>query len=355
MRGVFERPPGSGTWWINYYDAQGKRHRERVGRYNVAIEAYLQRRQEVREGKFTPPRSQTLTFRKLVDLALAEQKTRLASRSYHSNRWISEKLVAKIGDLDIASITPAVVGETLQKLREQGLAGGTVNRYRNTLSGFFHFAVSSGRIPKNPCSEVKKYKEADPRIRFWPEGSDEEKAVRVLVQLRYPEREAELDLALHTGMRLGEQFHLTRDAVNLDRGLLTVDGKTGRRHIPINAIARRALEQLLTASSGPYVIPGCKRADQRDWREWFKLCVRDAGVKNFHWHDLRHTFASRLVMAGADLASVMRLLGHKNIQMTMRYAHLAPDHLKGAIEKIAQPKLQVVAGTQMAPRSKHAS
>jgi site-specific recombinase XerD len=289
-------------------------------------------------------------------------KSVLAKRSYDSNRWISNILAAAFGEgVAAAAITPAVIRETLGNFIEKGLEGGTVNRYKNTLSGFFHFAVDTGRLTKNPCSEVPKYKEAEPRVRFWPEGSEEEAAVRAVVVKNHPECVAEMDLALHCGARISEQFHLRRhEDIDLKRGILTLTGKTGRRHVPINAVARQALEQLLAESSGEFLIPACKRDDQRDWREWFKECVREAGVKNFHWHDLRHTFASRLVMAGADLPSVMKLMGHSNISQTMRYAHLAPDHLKAAVDRLAPPpapaprpgKLRVIAGTKLAPGAK---
>jgi len=64
--------------------------------------------------------------------------------------------------------------------------------------------------------------------------------------------------------------------------------------------------------------------------------VKDSGLSDFHWHDLRHTFISRLVMAGVDLRTVQELAGHKTIQMTMRYAHLAPSHLATAVEKLCE-------------------
>jgi site-specific recombinase XerD len=69
---------------------------------------------------------------------------------------------------------------------------------------------------------------------------------------------------------------------------------------------------------------------------WFNDAVREANVKDFKWHDLRHTFASRLVMAGVDIRTVQELMGHKSITMTMRYAHLSPQHRIGALEKLCR-------------------
>ena len=74
------------------------------------------------------------------------------------------------------------------------------------------------------------------------------------------------------------------------------------------------------------------------WRRWFERCVRLAKIRNFRWHDLRHTFASRLVMSGVDIRSVQELLGHRSILMTMRYAHLSPGHQQANVERLTVTK-----------------
>jgi site-specific recombinase XerD len=76
------------------------------------------------------------------------------------------------------------------------------------------------------------------------------------------------------------------------------------------------------------------RGRQKDWRRWFEECIKRTGIQDFHWHDLRHTFASRIVMATGDLRTVQELLGHKDIRMTMRYAHLTKNHRPSAVETI---------------------
>lgn len=70
----------------------------------------------------------------------------------------------------------------------------------------------------------------------------------------------------------------------------------------------------------------------------FNDAVQRVRIENFHFHGLRHTFASRLVMAGVDLRTIQALMGHKTINMTLRYAHLAPDHLKKAVEALDSEK-----------------
>ena len=335
QRGIFEHPAASGIWHICYYDADGKRHREKVGPKNAAIGAYQLRKTEIRLGKYFPPRQQArVRFDELVTEALAQKRTRLAPRSYLADSLRSAKLLEGWRELPLASLTPARIEERLRGMRESGLSGSTVNRYRSLLSSLFAFALRTGRVTINPMRQVQRYKENDPRIRYL--GDDEEAALRKIVRANFPEREPELDIALHTGIRRGEQFGLRWEAVDLKNLRIAVRGKTGRRFVPLNSKARLALESLRLQSTGSaFVCPDAQRDGQLDWRRWFESCVRSADIENFTWHDLRHTFASRLVMAGVDLSSVQKLLGHKSILMTMRYAHLAPGHLQDAVEKLA--------------------
>lgn len=87
-----------------------------------------------------------------------------------------------------------------------------------------------------------------------------------------------------------------------------------------------------------YVCAGYDGPRNRDWRRWFEDVLAQAKIPNFRWHDLRHTFASRLVVAGVPLRAVQILLGHKRIETTLRYSHLSDTHLRDAVEKlVAKP------------------
>jgi site-specific recombinase XerD len=188
----------------------------------------------------------------------------------------------------------------------------------------------------NPLASVKRYRENASKLRWL--NRKEEKAVRKAIRTDAASgaaHEAEFDLALNTGMRRGEQFFLEWRDCDLKRGKLTVKGKTGVRPIEANRNARAALRRLHKISgAGKYVSPDASDDVKRDARRWLEHAVKDAGIDHFRWHDLRHTFASRLVMAGVDIRTVQELLGHKSITMTMRYAHLAPSHLRAAVEKM---------------------
>ena len=110
------------------------------------------------------------------------------------------------------------------------------------------------------------------------------------------------------------------------------------RHIPLNAQAVAALETLKafrTSETSP-VFPGDDGEAVQGPRGWFHNAVERAEVQNYTWHCHRHTFASRLVMAGVDLRTVGELLGHKSPAMTYRYAHLAPDHTLNAVDRLVK-------------------
>ena len=80
-------------------------------------------------------------------------------------------------------------------------------------------------------------------------------------------------------------------------------------------------------------------------RKWFEQALIDAGISQFRWHDLRHTFASRLVMAGVDTRTVQELMGHKTIQVTLRYAHLTPQHQLEAVQRLCDTGVALEGST----------
>lgn len=333
VRGVFERPSHSGIWWISYRDAERKRHREKIGRRSAAIDAVARRRLEVKEGRFVPPRGGArLTFRELAMEALAHKKPRLAPLSYATDVQRLTNLFPLIGSVPADCLTPARIAETLDHLKAS-MSGSTVNRYRSAMSSVYTFALNVGKMTTNPVSRVKRYRENPSRLNWL--RPEQEKTLRAAIDTN--RHEAEFTLVLNTGMRRGENWGLVWRDVDLLHGNITVHGKTGRRHIPVNAAANEAL-LLLQKISGEdeFVSPDRNAAKDTplDWRHWFEDAVEKAEIDNFHFHDIRHTFASRLVMEGVDISTVRELMGHKNISTTQKYSHLADDHRRAAVEKM---------------------
>jgi len=156
----------------------------------------------------------------------------------------------------------------------------------------------------------------------------------------------ELEIALHTGMRKGEQFGLTWAQVDLqERRLTLTKTKNGSgRMIPLNAVALEAFkrQKKITGHSTKVFLTGTGKEFGPDAkRTWFDEAVMEAKIHDFSWHCLRHSFCSRLIQNGVSLKAAQELMGHKVLAMTARYAHLAPEHLQSAVEAIAkmQPKM----------------
>jgi integrase len=142
--------------------------------------------------------------------------------------------------------------------------------------------------------------------------------------------------------------------VNLRAGIITIPHSKhgGMRHVPINSVAEKALKVLSQNRNGSeYVCVGSDNRQGPDWERWFEQCVREAGIPDFRWHDLRHAFASRLAMVGVPLRTLAELLGHKTLAMGMRYAHLAPAHLRDAVERIAATPTDTTTDTNQTATS----
>lgn len=356
-RGVYEKVPGSGTWYIHFYDQHGRRHREKVGPKSLAIAAYQRRKSDIRAGKFFPEqiRPRTVLFDHLAADALEYSRQNRVVAGQYGDELQMKVLMSWFRRRPADSIASQEIARRLASLTAKGRAPATINHYRALLNLTYSLGVRSGKVSVNPVRGVRKRRENNERTRFLTH--EEEQAIRAEIREASPVHEPEIDLALNTGMRRGEQYRLRWEDVDLQLGIITIPvSKHGKkRHIPVNSLAREALQDLarLRKTSSAYVVPGRAKIRKKDQREWFEKAVRAAGVRDFRWHDLRHTFASRLVMAGVDLRTVMELMGHKTIGMTMRYSHLAASHQLEAIERLATAAR--TANCQNAPKADRAT
>ena len=227
---------------------------------------------------------------------------------------------AELGEYRLNQITP----EIIKLPTERGPA--TCNRYLSALSCIFiHYYDGI-----NPTSRVKRLKEPRNRVRFL---SDSER-VRLLEackksksKLLYPV----VVLALSSGLRRGELLKLTWDRIDLDRGLIyLIDTKNGdRRMVPIGGHALELISQL--PKTCKYVFPTPFGSYYQDMNYYWYPALKEAGISNFRFHDLRHSCASLLSMQGVPLHTIAEILGHRDIRVTLKYAHLSVDHLRGVL------------------------
>jgi integrase len=344
IKGVYEMPAESGIWWINYY-IEGRRFREKVGRRSDAVTLYQRRKTDARMGVKMPEvrAHRAVLFEEIAADALVYSKEHKAS--YPGDRSTVGKLLPVFGKVPLDDITPQTIKAYLDT--RDDLTKTTINRYRGTISMIFQEAIRNGKAKANPARLVRLHREDNSRVRFI--SFPEEAVIRAIIRERCPIHEPELTLALETGMRRGELYSLDWDRVDLERRqLLLLKTKNGTARVVIlTAAAVSAVDELwkrrnpdspkvcLTRYGEPMISP----------RAWFELVMEEAVKKNpslqdVTWHIFRHTYISRLVMAGVDLRTVQELAGHKDIKMTVRYAHLAPAHKLAAVDKLAEYRLK---------------
>jgi site-specific recombinase XerD len=331
--GVREKQKGSGIWWISFTDADGNRRREKVGQFAAAVDLRRTRLLQVSRNEPIPPRHKRVwTFAKLATENIKLKSAKLSALSIASDNSKLAVLLPVMGAIRIDRLTPPRIDEILAQLKN-GRSGSTVNRYRSFMSSCFTFAMKRNLVQSNPCTRVARWKENAPRTRYLL-PDEEERLVRVLKGDPVEHHEWEYRLALRTGMRRGEQFHAKWADVHVDESFMTVKGKTGERHVRLNKDAKEELEKLRAITGEKeFVIPDANGGAARDTRKWFRAALREANIRNFHWHDLRHTFASRGIMSGIDLRAMQELLGHSSLAMTEKYAHHSKEHLQRAVEK----------------------
>jgi integrase len=235
--------------------------------------------------------------------------------------------------ISLRQFTTRLIEQFQSDRLSKGNKPATVNRLIATLKHCLHKGYQWEMLSEETLKRVRRVKllpENNRRLRYL---SREE--CQALIDACKGVTKAIVITALNTGMRKSEILNLKWDQVDIKHGFLLINRiKNGeRREIPINQTLREALQALPRRLDVPYVFydPATGKPYQ-DIKRSFNTALRRAGIKDFHFHDLRHTFASHLVMSGVDITTVKELLGHKTLTMTLRYAHLAPSHKLKAVD-----------------------
>jgi len=223
-------------------------------------------------------------------------------------------------------------------LLNEGKSIATCNRYVSVIKASFTKAYEWGFITEERLKivrRVKKLKGEVSRLRFL---SQEE--IEALFANCDPHLYPIVFMALNTGMRKSEILNLKWSNVDLKHDLILLEKTKNneRREIPINQALKRVLLNLFTKrrldTDYVFINPETGKRYTNLKRSFHTACKKKAGIKDFRFHDLRHTFASHLVMSGVDLKTVQELLGHKDISMTLRYSHLSQAHKREAVKTL---------------------
>jgi len=369
-RGVFWR---DGQWWIRWACTLGHDHRSTSGDLKTAaVEEHKAKRAEVREarkaGRECCPRlvrrEQPLLLDDLVKDYL--EHSRRSKRSHADDIPRAERILARwrgrlatdIRSADVEDFK-AQLATTLTTVRDRRsgaedktrpresrpLSVATVNHHLKRLKAIYNRAIRAGRLTYNPVAAVKMYKEHNARNRCLS-SEEEARLMEALPSRLLPF----VVLALNTGMRRGELQTLRWQDVDFASGTLRIsrDKAGDGRWVVINSVAREALLSVKREQKilSPYVFSSATGKLLHNFERDWKPALLAAKIPDFRFHDLRHTFASRLAMAGVDLYTVQRAGGWKTQVMVQRYAHLNPAHIRAAVERLTQPNPQGATGTR---------
>jgi integrase len=283
-------------------------------------------------------------------------------RSWEDDEQRSKKLKEFFGQRTIRDITPMLIEKFKSELRKSDsrykrlFSPATVNRYLQVLSRVLSMAYENGIVDSNSMSRLKRLREPEPRQRYLNQFSDDEEERLMKALVVYGEHVVALaELDLEVGMRLGELLNIKWEDVDETNQLIFIT-KTKNdkpRLIPLTARALGILRRLRQDAPDDELIFDSTRTGRkrRQMMVCFEQAVEGAGIGDFHFHDLRHTFATRLRAANVHEYDIADLLGHsttpndtRNTKVTRGYAHGVPQRLRDAVDSLEEGK-RVISAT----------
>ena len=342
--GIWRLADGGYLAEVSYADPHtGKRIRERktTHRLDLAQEWIRARKTDALRGEVTRKKKRDVVlFEKFAkEYFKAWSLERKPSTAEREKRRIEGEINPHFGSKALHTITRKEIEDFITRKRDGGISAASGNRLLCRIKNMLKKAVDWGYIDSNPAAGIKQAREV-----VKESGYLEKDEVAALLQACGSRLRPVLVTAVYTGMRFGELMGLEWRNVDFERGFITLrDTKNSEtRFVPMNPAVKEALEDHRrrqaqeTGSLVPLVFPNPRTGvPYKELRKGFRKALDDAGItRHIRFHDLRHTAASHLVMAGVDLRTVGKILAHKTAQITLRYAHLAPDFLKGAVDRL---------------------
>jgi len=325
------------TYYIEYRH-ESRRIREKIGQNRKFAEMVLAKRKvEIAENKFLDKKEVVKT--KFSDMV--EKYIELYLKINRPTWWKSEKhnlrhLQAFFGDKHLHEITSLDV-EKFKVDRLKVVGKNSVNKNLGCLRAMFNKAREWRLFDgENPVHNRQFLKLDNRRLRYL-----EKDEIARLLSCCDGHLKDIVEFAINTGMRQGEIFNLKWEDVDFNTGLIhLLKTKSGnKREIPMNEAVKAVLRRVKRPPEAIFVFSSFHNGKIyngpfNNVKHSFKTALAKAGIANFRFHDLRHTFASHLVMAGVDLLTVKELLGHKTIEMTLRYSHLSGEHKLKAVQSL---------------------
>ena len=257
---------------------------------------------------------------------------KVTRRNFKPDVYRLQILCGYFKNVDLRTITPLEIERFRASRLRRGNTRSTVNRYLQLMGKMFNLAIEEGYLEENPARKVKSFSEKNNlKERILTEEEEEKLMENCSDYLK-----SIITVALNTGMRKAEILNLQWKQIDFKARRIKVEKtKSGKvRFIPINDVLFYELNRLKGENSqSPFVFinPRTERP-YLDMKTGFKGALRRAGIEGLRFHDLRHTFASRLVEKGIDIETVRDLLGHHSILITQRYIHSNDERKRAAVE-----------------------
>ncbi|MHB1642619.1 MAG: tyrosine-type recombinase/integrase [Acidithiobacillus sp.] len=264
------------------------------------------------------------------------------ARKQHLDYWKAE-----LGTLSLADVTPAVIKERMTRLADEpsertgrNRSASTLNHYRQALASVMTEAVKDWEwLEASPMVKVGKKAEPRGRVRYLSDD-ERERLLSACKESANDDLYLAVLLALTTGGRQAETMGASWSQIDLNRATLQLEEtKNGsRRALHLTAPVLDMLKErakVRRIDTGLLFPSRVNPKQPVDLRTPWENALKAAGIEGFHWHDLRHTFASMAAMNGASLPELAALLGHKTLAMVQRYAHLSPGHTAALAERVA--------------------
>ena len=328
------RKIGPDKYQIDFSDINNQRHRENVkGSKTFAKEVLAKRESEVLEGKYFPERQkQQLTFieaaDKYFDIHLSKKK------SAKKTKCTIECLKRYFGNKPLARITTADIQEFYNK-RMAETTPSTANRHLTVLHAIINKMLRLKLYRgENPCIGVAKHKDNPARTNYLTKEQ-----IRDVLTYISERSQNMVAFAIGTGMRLGEILRLDWKDIDLTNNIIHIYiSKSGyQREVPIMPSLKELLLKMEPKPYGKVFNISVKQVTAD-----FKQALEQAGITDICFHSCRHTFASHFMMSGGSITDLQRILGHSDLKLTQRYAHLSPTYLRKSIEVVNDliPQLQ---------------
>jgi len=325
------------VWWMRFHH-EGRKVRKSTGVSDkrLAEKIYCKVKTQLAEGKwFEKDPDSVRTLEELMERYLAEHSAvNKTQKSYVRDEIISRHLLNFFGDINLTEIRPSIISQYKGKRRRDGVAPRTINYELAVLGHSFNLAMKEWEwVSDNPVSKVSKEK-VNNQIERWLTLEEERRLLDVSPQWL---REV-IVFAVNTGFRRGEILALKWTCVDLFRKTVTLlEQKNGSKDtLPLNegslsVLKERAQVRHLAKPGFVFCNDDGSQIGESKLRFAFDTAVRRAGIEKLRFHDLRHTFATRLVQAGVDIYTVQKLGRWKSVEMVQRYAHHHTESLRSGV------------------------